>query len=62
MAVYRYTGTVTYKDDCVERGTVLAQSEDEAREKLRKYRVEKVKLQKLHGQSGFFSGFTASIK
>lgn len=46
----------------MERGTVLAQSEDEAREKLRKYRVEKVKLQKLHGQSGFYSGFTASIK
>ncbi len=62
MAVYRYTGTVTYKDDCVERGTVVANTKEDAVEKLRKYRVETLKLQKIPGQSGFFMGFAASIK
>ncbi|HRK34556.1 MAG TPA: hypothetical protein PLJ47_08175 [Candidatus Hydrogenedentes bacterium] len=62
MAVYRYTGTVAYKDDCVERGTVVADTREEAVEKLRKYRVENLKLQKIKGQSGFFMGFTASVK
>ena len=59
MAVYRYTGTVTYKDDCVERGTVVANTKEDAVEKLRKYRVETLKIP---GQSGFFMGFAASIK
>lgn len=62
MAVYRYTGTVKYKDDRVERGTVVAETKEEAVEKLRMYRVEALKLQKVKGQSGFFMGFTASIK
>lgn len=62
MAVYRYTGTVTYKDDCVERGTVVADTKEDAMEKLRKYRVEALKLQKVPGQVAFFMGFTASIK
>lgn len=62
MAVYRYTGTVTYKDDSVERGTVVADTKEEAVEKLRKYSVETVKIQKVPGQSGFFMGFTASVK
>ena len=62
MAVYRYNGTIAYKDDSVERGTVVAASKEEAAEKLRKYRVENLKLQKIQGLSGFFSGFTASVK
>jgi type II secretory pathway component PulF len=62
LAVYRYTGTVTYKDDCVERGTVVADTKEDAMEKLRKYRVETLKLQKVPGQAAFFMGFTASIK
>ena len=62
MAVYRYTGPVTYKDDSVERGTVVADTKEEAVEKLRKYSVETVKIQKVPGQSGFFMGFTASVK
>lgn len=62
MAVYRYTGTVTYKDDCVERGTVVADTKEDAVEKLRKYSVETLKIKKVSGQSGFFMGFTASIK
>ncbi len=62
MAVYRYTGTVAYKDDCVERGTVVADTKEAAVEKLRKYRMENLKLQKVRCQSGFFMGFTASVK
>jgi len=62
VAVYRYKGTIAYKDDCVERGTVVADTKEEAAEKLRKYRVENLKLQKIRGQSAFFSGFTASVK
>lgn len=62
MAVYRYTGTVTYKDDCVERGTVVADTKEEAVEKLRMYSVETLKIQRVPGQSGFFMGFTASVK
>ncbi len=62
MAVYRYTGIAAYKDDCVERGTVVADTKEEAVEKLRKYCVETLKLQKVAGQSGFFMGFTAAIK
>jgi type II secretory pathway component PulF len=62
LAVYRYTGTVAHKDDCVERGTVVADTKEDAVEKLRKYRVETLKLKKVPGRSGFFMGFTASIK
>ncbi len=62
MAVYQYTGILVNDNDRVESGAVLAESEEAAREKLRKYRVEKVKLEKIVGPSGFFMGFTANVK
>lgn len=62
MAVYKYTGTIADEKDRVESGTVVADSPESAREKLRKYRFEKVKLRKVSGMSGFFMGFTASVK
>jgi type II secretory pathway component PulF len=62
VAVYQYTGVLVSENDRVESGAVVAESEEAAREKLRKYSVEKVKLQKIVGSSGFFMGFAANVK
>ena len=62
MAVYQYTGVLATDHDRIESGAVMADSEEAALEKLRKYRVEEVKLKKVVGPSGFFMGFTANVK
>lgn len=62
MAVYQYTGVLVNENYRVESGAVVADSEEAAREKLRKYSFDKVKLQKIVGSSGFFMGFAANVK
>ena len=62
MAVYKYTGCVSDRQDEVDCGTVLADSEEAALEKLRKYRYEKVKLKKLVGPDAYLASFTAVVK
>ncbi len=62
MGVYKYTGTTADRADEIECGTVLADSEEAAREKLRKYRYEKVKLKKLVGRDAYLASLTAVVK
>ena len=62
MAVYHYSGTIIDREEQVEAGTVVAEDEEDAREKLRKNRLENVRLRKLKGFTGFFKRFTADIR
>jgi type II secretory pathway component PulF len=61
VGVYKYIGAAADRDQ-VDSGTVLASSEEDAREKLRKYRYEKVKLKKLAGQTAYLASFAADVK
>lgn len=62
MAVYQYTGVVKNREDFAETGTVLARSEDEARNKLEPFNFREVKLIRLDGIKSFVKQFTADVR
>lgn len=46
----------------VEKGTVLAASEAEARKKLENLQFDRIKLKRVDGISGLFKRFTADVR
>ena len=62
MAVYEYTGVVKNREDFLESGTVLADSEDEARSKLKRFNLRHLKLKRLGGLTSFVKQFTADVR
>ena len=62
MAVFRYSATIKNREDYRESGTVVARTEDEAREKLKQYDFANARLRRLGGIGALFKAFTADIK
>ncbi len=62
MAVYQYSGTILDREEQVETGTVVAENEKDACEKLRMYRMENVRLKRLKGFTAFMGKFSADIR
>lgn len=62
MALYRYTGVIASREDFTESGTVLAQSEAEAKQKLKAMKFDRVSLKKVKGLKGLFGAFTATVR
>lgn len=62
MAVFEFSAVIKKREDSVERGTVVADTEQEARNKLKKLDYDSIRLRRIRGLSGFFKALTADIK
>ena len=62
MAVFRYAGVVRNREDYEESGTVVAETESAAKQKLAPLNLRNVRLKRLTGVSAFLKKLTADIK
>lgn len=62
MAVFEYTARNKEREESLESGTILADSESEALVKLRGLGLDEIRVKKVKGFSGIFKKFTADIK
>jgi type II secretory pathway component PulF len=62
VAVFQYTAVDKRREDQLEQGTVVANSEEEARSKLRGLDLDAKRLKRLGGLASLLKGFTADIK
>ncbi len=62
MAVFRYSATMKEREEHYESGTVIADDERGAQEKLKQLDMINVKLKRLEGISGFLKAFTADVR
>ena len=60
--VFRYTGSVNHGEEHTESGTVVARNRDEALEKLKPFKYDRLSFKRLHGWSALISKFTADVK
>ena len=60
MALYKYTAIV--REEQRESGTVLADNEQEAQEKLKALQFQKVQIKKVGGLKGLMGRWVANIK
>lgn len=64
MAVFKYSALALGKEheDHYEMGTVVAQDQMEALDKLRRARYTHIKLKQMRGMSALFRQFTADVR
>lgn len=62
VAVYRYSAVVRNREEMLEKGTIVANNEQHAREKLERLDLVEVRLKRISGISGLFKTFTADIR
>jgi len=62
MPTYRYTASASSREDHTESGTILADSEEEAKKKLKGYRFDQIHLRRVGGVAGLLGRWTATIK
>jgi len=62
MAVFQYVGIVRNREDHEESGTVIAQTETEAKDKLAHCNLKSVRLKRLSGFNAFVRKLTADIR
>ena len=62
VAVFEYTAMKREREEHVETGTVVAQSEQDALTKLAQFQYDNVRLRRMGGFKGFLKSFTADIK
>lgn len=62
VAVFKYKAILKNREDYVETGTVIAKTELDAKEKLRKLDYDGIRVKKLGGFSGIFKKFTADVR
>jgi hypothetical protein len=62
VSVYKYYALLKRGEDVEEIGTVVAQDESDAKQKLRVLNYRTVKLKKLNGINAFVRQFTADFR
>lgn len=62
MSVYKYYALLKRGEEVEEVGTVVAQNEADAKQKLRVLNYQSLKLKKLNGINAFVRQFTADIR
>lgn len=62
MPVYEFVAVNTKREDSEEKGTVVADNEEEARKKLRQLGCDKIKVKRISGISGFFKAIRPDIR
>jgi len=62
VALFRYAAVASSREDYAERGTIIAETEEEAKKKLRALRFDQIRLHKVTGLRAVLGRFTATIK
>jgi len=62
VPLYKYVATATSMEEQSESGTVVARNEEEAKNKLRQLRFDKIHIRKVAGLRGLVGQFTANIR
>ncbi len=62
MSVYRYYALLKRGEEVEEVGTVVAQDESDAKQKLKVLNYRSLKLKKLNGINALIQQFTADIR
>ena len=62
VAVFKYSAVVRNREEMMERGTIVAGNEQQAREKLERLDLIDVRLKRIAGISGLFKSLTADIR
>lgn len=62
MAVYKYRASASAREDFSESGTIVADSEEEAREKLKQFHFDKIYVKRITGLAALLGRLTANIK
>jgi type II secretory pathway component PulF len=62
VAVFQYSVTLREREDMTETGTVVASSEEEARQKLAQLKIRNPRLKKLTGFKGLLKQFSADVR
>lgn len=62
MAVFKYSAMVKNREEMTEAGTIVANDEQQAREKLEQMDLMDVRLKRIGGISGLLKSLTADIR
>lgn len=62
MAVFKYSAVVRNREEMTEAGTVVANDEQQAREKLERMDLIDVRLKRIGGIAGLLKSLTADIR
>ena len=62
MAVFQYMGMVKNREDYEESGTVIAESESQAKQKLAQLELKNVRLRRLTGISALLKKLSADVR
>ncbi|MFO7976796.1 MAG: hypothetical protein R6V12_19460 [Candidatus Hydrogenedentota bacterium] len=62
MAVFKYSAVVRNREEMTESGTIVADNEQQAREKLERMDLSDVRLKRIGGLSGLLKSLTADIR
>lgn len=62
MPLFRYSASMSSHEDFMEKGTILAHTEEEAKLKLRGLKFDRIRLKRVHGLRGVFGRLVANIK
>lgn len=62
MAVFKYSAMVKNREEMTEAGTIVANDEQQAREKLEQMELTDVRLKRIGGISGLLKSLTADIR
>ncbi len=62
VPLFKYTGIQSAREDYTESGTVLAQSEEEAKKKLKALQFDRVHVKRLGGIKAIVGRFIATVR
>ena len=62
MPLFKYRGVQSAREDYTESGTVVAQSEEDAKRKLKALRFDQIHVRRLGGFKALVGRFTANIR
>ena len=62
MPLFRYTVSMTGREEYTESGTILAHSEEEAKKKLKALKFDQIRVRRVEGLKGVLGRLTATIK
>ena len=62
MAVFKYSAVVRDREEMVESGTIVADNDKQAREKLERLDLVDIRLKRIGGLSGLVKSLTADIR
>jgi type II secretory pathway component PulF len=62
VAIFEYKAVDKRREDHSETGTVLASTEEEARQKLKRLNLENVRIKRVGAFMGFWRSFSVDVK